>query len=219
MAELVFDCRGAAAEPYAAAPTLTFRVRLAETTGKPIHMIALRCQMRIQPAQRRYSAEEAERLFDLFGETARWGDTLKPLQFAQVSVMVPGFAGSTEVDLSVPCTYDFEVATAKYFHALDDGEIPLLLLFSGTVFRRQDGGFSVEQVPWHKEAGYRLPVRVWREMMDLYFPNSAWIRLRKDTLDALHLFRSHHALTGWDETLEALLERAGEVRHELGSRP
>ena len=38
----------------------------------------------------------------------------------------PASPASTEVDLPVTCTYDFEVAAAKYLHALDDGEIPLV---------------------------------------------------------------------------------------------
>ena len=112
--------------------------------------------------------------------------------------------------MHVPCTYDFEVAAAKYFHSLDDGEVPLLLLFSGTAFFKAEAGFTIEQVPWHKEAAHRLPVRVWRELMDLYFPNSAWIRLRKDTLDALQRYKSQRAIATWEETLEALLANAGE---------
>jgi hypothetical protein len=210
MSELAFDCLGARAERYAAAPTLVLRLRLAETSGQRVHAIALRCQLRIEPQRRRYSDEEAERLLDLFGEPHRWGDTLKPLQFATVSQMVPGFSGSLELDLPVPCTYDLEVAATRYFHALRDGEIPLLLLFSGTVFLQRPGGFAVEQVPWHKEASYRLPVAVWREMMDRYFPNSGWLRVRRETLDALQRFKSRQALPTWDLALEALLKRAGE---------
>ena len=116
-----------------------------------------------------------------------------------------------EIELPVPFTYDFEVATSKYFHALEDGDIPLLLLFSGTIFVKSDEGFRVEQVPWHKEAAFRLPVATWREMMDLYFPDSAWLRLRTATVDALGRFKSREALATWDETLERLLKQAGEA--------
>jgi hypothetical protein len=204
--ELVFDCLGARADRYAASPTSLFRLRVAETSGEAIDTIALRCQMRIEPSKRRYSPEEAERVRDLFGDVAQWGESLKPMQFTTVSTMVPRFRGSTEIDLVVPVTYDFEVASAKYFHSLEDGEIPLLLLFSGTVFYRGDGGFRVEQVPWHKEAAFRLPVAVWREVMDLYFPGSAWIRMRTETLDSLQRFKSDRALPTWDDTVEALLK-------------
>ena len=210
MTDLVFDCVGARAERWAVAPTMTFLLKVAETAGEAVHGIALRCQIRIEPVKRRYSDAEGEGLADLFGERARWGDTMKPLQLAFAAQMVPSFSGSIEIELPVPFTYDFEVATSKYFHALEDGDIPLLLLFSGTIFVKSDEGFRVEQVPWHKESAFRLPVATWREMMDAHFPNSAWIRIRRDTMDALSRFRSDRALPGWDETLDALLgERNG----------
>jgi hypothetical protein len=208
--ELVFDCVGARPERWAVAPTMTFLIKVAETAGETIHGISLRCQIRLEPIKRRYSDEEGELLVDLFGERPRWGETMKPLQMAFAAQMVPGFTGSTEIELPVPFSYDFEVATSKYFHALRDGDIPLLLLFSGTVFVKTDAGFRVEQVPWHKESSFRLPVATWREMMDSHFPNSAWVRVRRDTLDALTRFRSERALPTWDETFLALLNEKAE---------
>jgi hypothetical protein len=205
MSELSFTCIGARAERYALAPTIVFRLRVAESSGETVHCLALRSQIRIEPLKRHYRDEEAERLVDLFGERSRWGDTMKPLQFAHVTLMVPGFTGAVEVDLPVPLTYDFDVATTKYFHGLEDGEIPFLLLFSGTMFLQGETGFSVEQVPWDKEATFRLPVATWREAMDAVFPDAAWIRLRRDNLDALARFKSRLALPTWDDALEALL--------------
>jgi len=212
MSELVFECLDARPERYAAVPTIVLRLRLSEVTGERIHTIALRCQIRIEPQLRRYGPQEAERLADLFGETSRWSDTLKPLQFTNLSVMVGGFTGATEFDLPVPCTYDFEVAASKYLHALGDGEVPLLLLFSGTIFTKGLSGFSVSQVPWHKEATYRLPVSVWREIMDRFFPGAGWIRVRRDTLDTLQRFKAIRALPTWDDALEALFKEAGEAK-------
>ena len=124
--------------------------------------------------------------------------------------MVPGFEGATEVELPVPCTYDMEVASAKYFASLGDGEVPLLLLFSGQAFTRGETGFSVEQVPWHKEATFRLPVAVWRETMDVHFPGTAWIRLGRESFDRLQAFRSRRMLTGWEDALDVLFKEAGE---------
>ena len=210
MTELTFDCLDVQPDRYAAGPTLLFRVRVCETTSTPIHSIALRCQMRIEPHRRRYDDASGERLVDLFGEGARWGETLKPMQLASVSVMVPSFTGAVEVEVPVPCTYDLEVASARYFAGLRDGEVPLLLLFSGTVFAKGESGFSVDQVPWHKEAEYRLPVAVWKEAMDQHFPGQAWIRMSTQTLDALQRFKSRKVLLTWDDTLEALLKEAGE---------
>ncbi len=205
MTELVFDCLDARPERYAAAPTMILKLRIAELTGEPVHAMTLQCQIRIEAQRRRYADTEVERLHDLFGETARWGDTLKPLHFTSLALSVPAFTGSVEVELPVPCTYDFEVTSAKYLNALDEGEIPLLLLFTGSVFTRGASGFAVERVPWNKEAQFRLPVATWREMMDLHFPDSAWIRVRRDTFDALQRYKSRQAMTNWDEALESLL--------------
>ncbi|WP_432094554.1 DUF6084 family protein [Streptomyces sp. bgisy100] len=207
MADLTFSCTDVRPEPYGAGPTLLFRLRIEETEGLRVHAIALRCQMRIEPVRRRYEPGEAELLGDLFGEPGRWGTTLKPLQFAHASLTVPGFTGSTETDLPVACTYDMEVASAKYFRALAGGEAPLLLLFSGTVFSG-DQGFRAEPIPWHKETQFRLPVRVWQQMIEQYFPNSGWLRLRRDCLDALQQYRSARALPSWERVVEELLSSA-----------
>ncbi len=207
MAELVFDCVGARAERYAVAPSMTLTLRIAETTGMKVDAIALRCQIRIEPTRRRYSDAEAERLNDLFGDTQRWADTLKPLQFTTVSTMVPGFTGSTELDLPVMLSYDLEIGSTRYFAGLEDGEIPLLLLFSGTVFSSPGGRLQVQQVPWSKEASYRLPVSVWRQAIEAHFPNAAWIRMSLRTLDELQRFKTRQALPTWDATITALLKQ------------
>jgi Family of unknown function (DUF6084) len=215
MARLTFNCIDAHAEPYAAAPTLTFRLRITETTGAAIHAIALRCQIRIEPARRRYSPDEADRLSDLFGDVSRWADTLKPVQFTMAAATVPGFTGAVDVDLPVPCTYDLEIAATRYFYALQDGTVPLLLLFSGTVFGKNDtGGLAVEQVPWSAECTYRLPVSVWRDMVDRYFPGSAWLRLDRDVVDALARFKSREALPTWGAAITALLAAQNEPAEE-----
>jgi hypothetical protein len=205
-AELKFACLDVESEKFAAGPTLNFRLQVSESTGERVHAIALRVQMRIEPAKRRYSPEESARLDDLFGDPSRYADTLKPLQFAFANVMVPSFTGNTEVVVPVPCTYDLEIASTSYFHGLSDGEIPLLLLFSGTVFTKGTTGFSVAQVPWSCEAEYRLPVAEWRLMMDRFFPNSGWVRLSRETLDALGAFKNSRALPTWEHAVSALLD-------------
>ncbi|HTT00219.1 MAG TPA: DUF6084 family protein [Streptosporangiaceae bacterium] len=210
MADLVFDCVGAHSDRYAVAPSMALTLRVAETTGVKVDAIALRCQIRIEPTRRRYSDAEAERLNDLFGDTQRWADTLKPLQFTTVSLMVPGFTGSTEIELPVMLSYDLEIGSTRYFAGLEGGEVPLLLLFSGTVFSSPGGRLQVQQVPWSKEASYRLPVSVWREAIDAHFPNSAWIRMSLETLDELQRFKTRQALPTWDATLAALLARAAD---------
>jgi hypothetical protein len=208
MAELVFDCLGAHADRYAVAPSMAFTLRISDTSGQRVEAIALRCQIRIEPSRRRYSAAEAERLNDLFGETQRWAETLRPLQFTNVAIMVPRFTGSIELDLPVMLSYDLEIGSTRYFAGLDDGEVPLLLLFSGTVFGMTDGRIQAQQVPWSKEAAYRLPISIWREAVDAHFPNSAWIKMSRQTLDELQRFKTRTALPTWDATIQALLAAA-----------
>jgi Family of unknown function (DUF6084) len=205
VAELAFGCTGVSAVRYAATPTLSFALTITECTGVRVHAIALRCQIRIEPSRRRYSADEAVRLNDLFGDVSRWAETVKPIQLATVATMVTGFTSVTEADLPVPCTYDLEVASARYLTGLDDGTVPLLLLFSGTVFVARGDSYSVELVPWSCEASVRMPVSVWQDVANEHFPGSAWLRCSKETLDALSLFKARHALPTWDATLSALL--------------
>jgi Family of unknown function (DUF6084) len=208
MTDLVFGCTGATAERYSATPTLTFGLSITEKSGASVHAIALRSQIRIEPHRRRYSAEEAQRLHDLFGDPSRWAETVKPIQLATVTAMVPSFTAVTEIDLQVPCTFDLEVASARYLTGLDDGTIPLILLFSGTVFVANGDSFTVELVPWSAEATYRMPVSVFRELADIHFPNSTWLRCSRGTLDDLSAFKTRHALPTWDATLQALLAQA-----------
>jgi hypothetical protein len=208
VAELAFDCLGARPDRFALAPSMSLSLKIAETTGQRIDAIALRCQIRIEPARRRYTRTEAERLNDLFGDTQRWADTLKPMQLTTVSTMVPGFTGSIEIDLPIQLSYDLEIGSTRYFAGLDGGEVPLLLLFSGTVFGSADGKLMVQQVPWSKEAQYRLPLSIWREAIDAHFPETAWIKMSRNTLDDLLRFKNREALPTWDATLSALLERA-----------
>jgi hypothetical protein len=208
---LRFACSGARPEPYAAGPSLQLDVQLTAAPERPVHTVALRTQIRIEPRRRRYGSAEEDRLTDLFGEPARWGETLNPLQLATVATMVPGFTGRTTVQLAVPLTYDLDVAAAKYVHGLDDGPesiVPLLLLFSGTVFYGTPDGVQVGLVPWHEEAAYRLPVAVWRAAMDAHFPEAGWVRLRRETLEALRAYRSERVLPTWDDTVERLLKEA-----------
>jgi Family of unknown function (DUF6084) len=225
---LSFACIGARPEPYAAGPSLVFDVEISHDGGQRVHSVALRTQIRIEPRGRSYTPEETGKLADLFGAPSRWGETLNPLQFAQISTTVTGFSGSTVVPISVPLTYDLDVASTKYFHgltadgdggAVDSGEdggedraearaVPLVFLFSGVVYYGGLAGVQVGLVSWHEEATFRLPVATWRAAMNAHFPGSGWIRVGTRTLDALSAYRSERAIPNWDETFEHLLKEA-----------
>jgi len=206
MSGLHAEITGARVEQYAASPSLNLRLRLSDEDNRRIDTIALKIQVQIDPRKRGYTAGEQAKLVELFGEPGRWGETLRTVHWTHISVIVPPFTGTTEVDIPIPCTYDFEIASSKYFDALEDGEIPLLLLFSGMLFSKAECGFSAEMVPWHLECGYRLPAQLWRDAMNHFFPNQAWIRIRKDTFDELYRFRTEHALLSWEDTVRKLLQ-------------
>lgn len=212
MADLAFECVDARPERYAVGPTLVFHLRVHERSGIAVHGLALRCQFRVEPQRRKYSFAEEERLEDLFGKRERWHETMKPMQLATVSHLLGAFVSCTDTAVSLPCSYDMEVATGKYFHSLDGGEIPLLVLFSGSVFTpaepARSPNFAVEAVPWHNEVRFALPVTTWREMMDLYFPGSGWLRLRRSTIDAIRALATARAVPDWDDLIEHLVESA-----------
>jgi hypothetical protein len=211
--DLSFRVEGAETVRYAAAPLLALKLGLTNAIAdEPIHSIALRCQIQIETTRRSYTNQESELLLDLFGERERWSQTLRSMLWTFANVVVPPFCGRTLADLPVPCTYDFNVAAAKYFYALEAGEVPLTLMFSGTVFYEADDGLlQVAQIPWEKEATYRLPIRVWQEMMEHYYPNSAWLSLRKDVFDRLYHYKMQHSIPTWEQVIEALLTRVEEL--------
>lgn len=216
MIDLSFTCTDVDSVPHAAGPTLAFRLRITAPESVRVHAIALRCQLRIEPSRRTYRDTEAEALSDLFGERSRWGSSLLPIQFAHAPLMVPGFIGHVDVDLHVPCSYDLDQAATRYFEAVQDGAIPLRLLFSGTVFAGP-GGFQVEPVPWDREASAGVPAALWRQMLEEHFPGCGWLRLPRATMKALLDYRSSHALPSWEATIEALLSQAA-VPASRGSR-
>lgn len=106
-----------------------------------------------------------------------------------------------------------EVTASKYLHALDEAgsTVPLVFLFSGTVFTRGVAGFGVERIPWDRESTYDLPVAVWRELVQAHYPNTGWVRLDHDTLAALARYKAAHGLIGLDVAISDLLQGAGEV--------
>jgi hypothetical protein len=209
--ELEFSIERVEPLRFAAVPTLGFGVRIERVGGPKVRSIALNAQIRIAATRRPYDPATQERLIELFGGPEVWGRGLRSLPWTNAVGQVPPFDDSTVLELEVACTYDFEVAASKYLHALSDGEVPLELLFSGTVFYSgAQGALQVTLVPWEKEATYRMPVRVWREMMDHYFPNSAWLRLRRDSFDRLYAYRSRNALPSWERVVDARLDEAQE---------
>lgn len=210
MAELKIDVVGVRAEAYASLPTLMWSLRLRESTGALVHTVALRTQVRIEAQRRQYNLVERARLLDMFGEAPLWSKSLRPFSWAHLDTMISGFTDEAVIDMPMACTYDFEVAGAKYLHDLDGGEVPLVFLFSGTMFIKGEDGFAAQLVPWNLESRYSLPVVVWREMMDRYFPGGGWLRMERGTIDRLQRYRTEQALPTWDQAVTALFKAAGQ---------
>lgn len=221
MIGLSFHIESAGAVAFAAAPALAFKLRIAaDAADVPIHSILLRCQIQIEVPRRQYDPREQERLFDLFGKPEEWGRTLRAMHWTETNASVPGFRGSTSVDLQVPCSYDFQIASTKYFDALEHGDVPLCFLFSGTVFyAAEHSPVQVAQIPWEKEAAYRLPVRTWRELMDRYYPDCVWFPVPKDVFKRLDEYKRRSALPTWDRALEKLLGQTEELANWMEEKP
>jgi len=213
MPDLQLMIESAEVVQYAATPLMAFKVRIANNPSEEIiHTVALRAQIQIEVTRRKYDANEQTRLLDLFGEPGRWGQTLRNMLWTHASVVVPRFTGSVLADIPVPCTFDFNVAATKYFHGVTSGDLPLCFQFSGTVFYQKEGeALQVAPISWDKEAKYRLPVKVWKDLMDVYYPNSAWLALQRDTFEKLYQYKMREGIPTWEEALERALNALPET--------
>lgn len=207
MPDLDFKILGLEPAAHGLVPLLNFKL---EVTNSPatetIHAVILQAQIQIQAMQRRYTPGEKEKLKDVFGNPERWGDTLRTKLWTIATTSVRPFTGRTTALLTVPCTYDLNVLATKFFYALEDGEVPLLFLFSGTIFYgADDGRLQVQQISWNKECLYRLPVKVWQELMDHHYPNTSWLALNREVFERLYAYRRSEGIPTWEQTLERLL--------------
>jgi hypothetical protein len=201
-----FAVLGARTVRHAAAPTLSLDLQVIEPSGRPVYMIALKIQLMIEPARRRYDETTRERLIELFGPPERWAVTTRSLVWTQLDTLVPAFTGSTVVTVPIACNYDLELAAAKYLHSLPDGEAPLALHFNGMIYYPgDDGGLQMVLIPWSKSIDFRMPVSVWQETIAHYYPGTAWIAVRAQTFEALQREKLKRGLATLDACVNSLL--------------
>lgn len=211
MPDIAIDVVGAEPVEYSAVPSIGFKLHIQNRGEEPVAALALASQIRILANQRPYSADEKARLWEVFGPPELWGPTMQSVLWTNAFAQIGAFDRETDAELTALCTYDFEVATAKYFDGVRNGAAPLEFLFSGTIFRKSSSGLMASRIPWDRESRYSMPVEVWRRTMDRYFPDSAWLRVGRRTFDRLYAYRMSLGAADWDSALDRLLgaERAG----------
>ncbi len=201
-----FAVLGVRAVPYAAAPMLSLDLQVTENTGREVYMIALGIQLMLEPARRGYDDATRAKLYELFGAPERWGTTTRSLVWARLDAVIPAFTATTTVAVTVPVSFDLELAAAKYLYALPDGMAPMALHFNGTVYYPDDhGSLQMVLVPWSCSADYRMPIALWRETVEHYYPNTGWVALQTPTLHALERRRVTRGLPTYDACLRELL--------------
>jgi len=205
--DLTFTIERAGPLECAAAPHIAFALAIGDESSISIHSVILKCQVQLEVSRRHYNSEEQQQLSDLFGEPNRWGETLRPLLWANLTHAVPSFENQVIVDLQVPCTFDFNVAATKYFAGLQNGDIPVSFFFSGTIFYAGDGGrLQVIHIPWEKEATSKMPLKIWREMMDAHYLDTAWLCLRRSVFERLYAYKRTHGIPTFDEALTRVMD-------------
>ena len=209
MPDLEFAVDGVTPVTGSMTPALDFDLHVEEMDGREIDTVTLSCQIMIEAVRRPYAAREQEALLDLFGTPDRWGTSLKTMLWTHASMVVPRFHGRTAVKLRVPTSFDLSLAATKYFFALDDGEVPLTFQFSGTVFYPDAGGaLRTERIAWTKEARFRLPVAMWRELIHSHYSDGAWLCLDRDVFDRLYRYKARRGAASWNTVVADLLENA-----------
>ena len=138
--------------------------------GQQVRSVSLDVQMHIARAPPALRRGAHELLFELFGP---------PAAGARPCARCPGRACRTPcrrsqarrswISRAVPLR--LRGARREYLDALADGEVPLELLFSGTLFYAGESGqLQAGRISWDGDAEYRMPVRAWRDTIDLTSP-------------------------------------------------
>jgi len=214
MPDLSFEVLSASPAVDMLTPAITFDLRITNRfSQESVQTVLLRCQIQIEVARRRYSSQEQQQLRDLFDEPGRWADTLRPITWTNLSLNVPAFTDATVYRLIVPCSFDFSVATAKYFHAIEKGDVPLTFLFSGSVFYSgAEGLLQIAPISWNKEARFRLLVETWKSVMDMHQANAVCLNLRRDVFEELYRFKTSLGIATFEETIQRMLAIAERER-------
>jgi hypothetical protein len=145
-------------------PSLTVALAI-DAAGRLLSAMSLNIRVQIRPELRRYSADEAAALWELFGPLEQWGRSLAPVPWTKLRHDVGPFDGLTSTEFHLPCHFDDSAAAPKYLAAVAAGLVPLEFLFSGTLsWPASDGRQQTAMIPWDRDATFRMPIAVWREL-------------------------------------------------------
>ncbi|MFN2612224.1 MAG: DUF6084 family protein [Solirubrobacterales bacterium] len=201
-----FTVTGVRAVDHAAAPTLAFTMEVDDPSGREVFMSGFTVGIHIEPSKRAYQEQDKAKLVELFGEPHRWSATAQRMVWTIETVLLPSFTGKTTVEVNVACNYDVELAAAKYFHSVSDGQIPLAFHFNGSIYYAGDEGrLQVIQIPWDTISDFQMPIETWKEMIDSYYPYRGWVPVHRDTLDALQRLKSQRGSPTFDAAISELL--------------
>ena len=215
MPELDFEIVSAEVKPHSAVPTLLFKMLVSNRNeNEEVYAAALKCQVLIEATRRSYDEELKTGLREVFGDPDRWEETVRSLMWMTITIPVSRFRKSAIVDIAIPVCEDHITAAGKYFFTVKKGEIPLAFLFSGTLFfAGPEGGVQITQVPWHKEASYRMPADLWNQMMEIYFPGSRWVKLSSETFNRIYQYKARNNFTSLEECVEWLLKESLQIHN------
>ena len=208
MPDLSFQVEGVEVVANAATPLLAFKLRLSDANPEQtIHTVALRCQIQLEVTRRKYTAEDQERLARSVWRTQPLGpDPAKSFVDARQSgrafvhreqpwSIFPCRVRS--ISMWLPPNISTGWRTGKCRFACSSAAP-----FSMPV---REGSLQVAPISWDKEARFKLPVKIWRDMMESYYPNSAWLCLHKDAFDRLYQYKVTHGIPTWEEVLESII--------------
>ena len=213
MLDLNFTVETAEAEPHAAAPLLIFKLRIAQTVTAQepttIPAIALSARSALSrlaaatPPTKRKSCSTCS-------ARARDGGKLSAVRFGPMPALsyrhLPAKRSSTcrsrvrSISTSRRPSISTRWQTVKCPSACSSAA-----RFSTPI---ETAILQVSQIPWEKEASFRLPVQVWKNMMELYYPKSAWLCLERDTFDRLYRYKSSRGLPTWEQAIDMLIDSA-----------
>ena len=177
---------------------------------RPVYLIALTAIVVVEPGKRSYAPGERERLMELFGGPERWASTTGAFRWAATSAMVHGFTGEGEFELIVPVSYDLEVASAKYFGALDEsGTVPLRFHFNGSImYERGDGRVQTAPVPWDRSERFEMPMEAWTRLTAEHHPFRNWVPLHSETVTRIERLKASMGAPTFDDAVSRILDRA-----------